>query len=130
MLPPILSRVVRWTKAHHFYGIEFEERDESLRVFMRTWEKGTFRRVVVAVTDRFAVDATPVISAWVSCGCRGCFGVPCCCFWRVACVGRHLQRVSGKWVQSQACGLPRLRSASPETMPAEGVLFRLWIPSL
>ena len=54
----ILSRVVGWAKAYHFYGLEFEERGESLWAFMRTWEKGTFRRVVVDVVDRFTVDAS------------------------------------------------------------------------
>ena len=29
---------------------------------MRTWEKGTFRRVAVSVADRFAVDATHELS--------------------------------------------------------------------
>ena len=59
MLPRILSRVVGWAKAHHnFYSLEFEERGESLWAFMRTWEKGTFRRVAVDVVDRFTVDAT------------------------------------------------------------------------
>ena len=29
---------------------------------MRTWEKGTFRRVAMTVTDRFAVDATHELS--------------------------------------------------------------------
>ena len=58
MLPRILSRVVGWAKAHHLYGLEFEERGETLWTFVRTWEKGTFRRVAVDVVDRFAVDAT------------------------------------------------------------------------
>ena len=58
MLPRILSRVVGWAKAHHLYGLEFEERGETMWTFMRTWEKGTFRRVAVDVVDRFAVDAT------------------------------------------------------------------------
>ena len=58
MLPRVLSRVVGWAKAHHFYGLEFEERGESLWAFMRTWEKGTFRRVAVDAVDRFTVDAT------------------------------------------------------------------------
>ena len=53
-----MSRVVGWEKAHHFYGLEFEERGGSLWAFMRTWEKGTFRRVAVDVVDRFTVDAT------------------------------------------------------------------------
>ena len=34
----------------------------ALWAFMRTWEKGTFRRVAVAVTDRFSSDATNVLS--------------------------------------------------------------------
>ena len=58
MLPRILSRVVGWAKAHHFYDLEFKERGESLWAFMRTWEKDTFRRVAVDVVDRFTVDAT------------------------------------------------------------------------
>ena len=62
MLPRILSRVVSCAKAHHFYSLEFEERGESLWAFMRTWEKGTFQRAAVAVTDRFAVDATHKLS--------------------------------------------------------------------
>ena len=53
-----MTPVVGWAKAHHFYGLEFEERGESLWAFTRTWEKGTFRRVAVDVADRFAVDAT------------------------------------------------------------------------
>ena len=58
MLPRIWSRVVAWAKAHYFYGLEFEERGESLWAFMRTCEKGTFPRVAVDVVDRFTVDAT------------------------------------------------------------------------
>ena len=50
--------MVVWAKAHQFYSLEFEERGVALWAFMRTWEKDTFRRVAVAVTDRFAVDAT------------------------------------------------------------------------
>ena len=62
MLPRVLSRVVGWAKVHHFYGLEFEERGESLWAFMRTWERGTFRRVAVDVVDRFTVDATHVVA--------------------------------------------------------------------
>ena len=62
MLPRILSRVVGWAKAYHIYSLELEERGESMWVFMRTWEKGTFRRVAVNVTDRFTVDATHELS--------------------------------------------------------------------
>ena len=66
MLPQILSRVVDWAKAHHFYSLEFGEHGESLWAFMRTWEKGTFRRVAVSVADRFAVDATRELSVLCS----------------------------------------------------------------
>ena len=58
MLPQILSRLVGWAKAHHFFSLEFEYCDETLWTFMPTWEKGTFRRVAVGVADRFAVDGT------------------------------------------------------------------------
>ena len=34
----------------------------ALWAFMRTWEKDTFRRVAVAVTDRFSSDATHELS--------------------------------------------------------------------
>ena len=34
----------------------------ALWAFLRTWEKDTFPRVAVAVTDRFAVDATHELS--------------------------------------------------------------------
>ena len=62
MLPRIFSRVVGWAKAHHFFGLEFEERGETVWAFIRTWEKGTFRRVAVDVVDRFTVDATHEIA--------------------------------------------------------------------
>ena len=66
MLPQILSRVDGWAKAHHFHSFEFDERGVSLWAFMRTWEKDNFRRVAVAVTDRFAVDATHELSVFGS----------------------------------------------------------------
>ena len=62
MLFQILLHVVGWAKAHRFYSLEFEERGVSLWTFMRTWEKDTFRRVVVTVTDGFAVDDTHELS--------------------------------------------------------------------
>ena len=62
MLPRFLWRAVDWRKVHHFYSLEFEERGVSLWAFMRTWERDTFRRVVMAVTDSFAVDATRELS--------------------------------------------------------------------
>ena len=62
MLPRLLSRMVGWAKAHHFYILEFEERGVALWAFKRTWEKDTFRRVAVAVIDRLSVDATHELS--------------------------------------------------------------------
>ena len=66
MLPRIFSRVVGWAKDHHFYGLEFQERGETVWAFVRTWEKGTFRRVAVDVVDRFSVDATHKVEVLVS----------------------------------------------------------------
>ena len=54
--------MVGWAKAHHFYSLEFEQRGVTLWAVMRTWQKDTFRWVAVAVTDRFAVDATHELS--------------------------------------------------------------------
>ena len=54
--------MVGWAKAHHLYSLEIEERAVSLWAFVRKWEKDTFRRVAVAVTDRFSSDATHNLS--------------------------------------------------------------------
>ena len=62
MLPRILLHVVCWAKAYHFYSFENKQRGVALWAFMRTWEKGTFRRIAVAVTNRFDVDATHELS--------------------------------------------------------------------
>ena len=70
---------------------------------------------------------TRVLSARVSCDCCGWFSKPRCCFWWVGCVGRHLRRLFGKWVQSQAGREPNIWSASFEAMPAKGIFFRLWV---
>ena len=62
MLPQFLSREVGWVKAHHLYSLEFQERGLTLWAFIRTWEKGIFRWVAVAMTDRFSSDATHDLS--------------------------------------------------------------------
>ena len=62
MLPRILSRVVDWVKAHLLYSLEFEEPGKALWAFVRTWEKDTFSRVAVAITNRFCSDATHNLS--------------------------------------------------------------------
>ena len=70
---------------------------------------------------------TRAISARVNCVCSGWLSVPGCCFWRVACVGRHVQGKSGKWVLAQVSGVSHFWSTSPEAMFAESVVFRLWV---
>ena len=96
MLPQIPSRVVGWAKAHHFYSHEFKERAVALWAFIRTLE-GTFRRVAVAVTDRNSIDATHELSVLGSVvAAAGGLASPRCCFWRVACVCRHLGPKFGK----------------------------------
>ena len=62
MLPRILSSVVGWAKANRSYVLEFQERGMALWAFIRLWEKDTFRRVAVAVTERFSSDATHNLS--------------------------------------------------------------------
>ena len=129
MLPRIWSRVVGWAKAHHFYGLEIEERGESLWAFMRTWEKGTFRRVSVDVVDRFAVDAPHEVAVLGSV---------------VAAVGSSASLVAisggshvladtyeeylGSGYSNKLVEYPisDLRP-SPEAMLTEGDLFRLWV---
>ena len=93
---------------------------------MRTWEKDTFRQVAVAITDRFAIDATYKLTV---------LGSVVAAVGGSACLvavsgGSHVLavvKVFGKWVQSQAGRVHSVRSASSETMPAKGVLFCLWI---
>ena len=109
-LPPrILSRVIGWAKAQHFYILEFEERGVVLRAFKQTWESDTFSRVAVAVTDRFAVDATHELSVGGSVvaavnGSASLVAVS----GGIASVGRHSRQKFGKWVQSQAGRVPSL----------------------
>ena len=54
--------VAGWNQAHHLYSLEFEERDPTLWTFIRKWEKDTFRRVAVIVSDRFSCDAAHELS--------------------------------------------------------------------
>ena len=68
-----------------------------------------------------------IVSAWLSCGCYGWFGVPCCCFWWVARVGWHLRRLFGQSGRSDAGWVTHLGFETPEAMPAKGVFFRIWI---
>ena len=58
MSPRILARVFGWVKGHGRCSIEFEERGAEIWVMVRTWERSTFRRVCVAVLNRFSANTT------------------------------------------------------------------------
>ena len=58
MYPRILARVFEWVKGHGKCSIEFEERGSEIWVKVRTWERSTFRRVGVAVLNRFSANTT------------------------------------------------------------------------
>ena len=56
MYPRILSRCFNWAKSHGSCGVEFEEEGDKVRVFLRTWDVDTFKRVCVATLDRYSSD--------------------------------------------------------------------------
>ena len=58
MYPRILARLFGWVKGHGKCSIEFEERGSEIWVMVRTWERSTFRRVCVAVLNRFSANTT------------------------------------------------------------------------
>ena len=63
MYPRILSRCFNWAKSHGSCGVEFEEEGDTVRVFLRTWDAYTFRRVCVASLDRHSSDPHQEITA-------------------------------------------------------------------
>ena len=58
MYSRILARVFGSVKGHVKCSIEFEERGSEVWVMVRTWERSTFRRVCVAVLNRFGANTT------------------------------------------------------------------------
>ena len=56
MYPRILSRCFNWAKSHGGCSVEFEEEGDKVRVFLRTWDVDTFKRVCVATLDRYSSD--------------------------------------------------------------------------
>ena len=56
MYPRILSRCINWARSHGSCSVEFEEEGNKVRVFLRTWDVDTFRRVCVATLDRYSSD--------------------------------------------------------------------------
>ena len=63
MYPRILSRCFNWAKSHGSCSVEFEEEGKKVRVFLRTWDVDTFRRVRVATLDRYSSDLNQEITA-------------------------------------------------------------------
>ena len=59
----ILSRCFNWAKWHGSCSVEFEEEGDKVRVFLRTWDVDTFRRVCVATLDRYSSDLYEEITA-------------------------------------------------------------------
>ena len=58
MFSRIPARLFGWLKSHGRCSIEFEERGYEIWVMVRTWERSTFRRVCVAVLNRFSANTT------------------------------------------------------------------------
>ena len=63
MYPRILSRCINWAKSHGSFSVEFDEQGEEVRVFLRTVDRDTFRRVCVATLDRYSSDPHQEVSA-------------------------------------------------------------------
>ena len=98
MYPQILSHCVNWARSHGSYGVEFEEEGDKVRVFLRTWDADTFRRVCVATVDRYSNDRHQeisvllrVVDAWG----------PDVNQWWLNRPRRSLLRISGQWVPSK-----------------------------
>ena len=56
MYPRILSRCLNWARSHGSCSVEFEEEGDKVRVFLRTWDVDTFKRVFVATLDCYRSD--------------------------------------------------------------------------
>ena len=61
--PGILSRCFNWAKSPGSCSIEFEEEGDKARVFLRTWDVDTFKRVCVATLDHYSSDPHQEITA-------------------------------------------------------------------
>ena len=54
----VLACVFGWVKGHGKCSIEFEERASEIGVMVWTWARSRFRRVCVAVLNRFSANTT------------------------------------------------------------------------
>ena len=62
MYPRILSRCVKCARSHGSCSVESEEEGDKVRVFLRTWDVDTFKRVCVATLGRYSSDLHQKIS--------------------------------------------------------------------
>ena len=63
MYPRILKKTFTWAQLHGYCGVEFVEESEHTWVFLRCWDSSQFRRVCVAVLDRFSGDVSEEVVA-------------------------------------------------------------------
>ena len=63
MYPRNLPRCLNWAKSQGSCSVEFEEEGDRVRVFLRTWEVDTFKRVCVATLDRYSSDLHHEVTA-------------------------------------------------------------------
>ena len=63
MYPRLLPRCLNWARSHGSCSVEFEEEGDKVRVFLRTWDVDTFRRVCVATLDRYSSDLHREVTA-------------------------------------------------------------------
>ena len=63
MYPRILKKTFTWAQLHGYCGVEFVAEGEHTWVFLRCWDSSHFRRVCVAVLDRFSEDVSEEVVA-------------------------------------------------------------------
>ena len=63
MYPRIISRSLNWARSQGSCSVEFEEEGDMVRVFVRTWDVDTFKRICVATLDRYSTDPHQEITA-------------------------------------------------------------------
>ena len=63
MYPRILKKAFTWAQLHGYCGVEFMEEGEHTWVFLRCWDNSQFRRVCVAVLDRFSGNVSEEVVA-------------------------------------------------------------------
>ena len=62
MYPRILEKAFTWAQLHGYCGVELVEEGEHTWVFLRCWDNSQFRRVCVAVLDRFSGEVSEEVA--------------------------------------------------------------------